>query len=147
MKYFCIFINSYLAQWGRVTHICVGYLTIIGSDNGLSPNRRQAIIWTNAGLLFVDLLGTNFSDILIEINTFSVKKTDLKMSSTKWRIFRPGINVISRVSRQVVQSHHESNSYDCIDKYCLANCAHFPIGSEANRIWNSEMSHWICLAR
>ena len=21
----------------------------IGSDNGLSPNRRQAIIWTNAG--------------------------------------------------------------------------------------------------
>ena len=30
---------------------CVGILTIIGSDNGLSPGRRQAIIWTNAGLL------------------------------------------------------------------------------------------------
>ena len=29
---------------GRVTHICVGNLTIIGSDNGLSPGRRQAII-------------------------------------------------------------------------------------------------------
>ena len=40
-------------HWGRVTHICVGKLTIIGSDNGLSPVRRQAIIWTNAGILFI----------------------------------------------------------------------------------------------
>ena len=36
-----------------MTHICVGNLTIIGSDNGLSPGRRQAIIWTNAGLLSI----------------------------------------------------------------------------------------------
>ena len=35
---------SCLTHWGRVTHICVGKLTIIGSDNGLSPERRQAII-------------------------------------------------------------------------------------------------------
>ena len=40
----------YLTHWGRVTHICVSKLTIIGSDNGLSPDRRQAIIWTNAEL-------------------------------------------------------------------------------------------------
>ena len=40
-----------LTHWGRVTHICVGNLTIIGPDNGLSPDRRQAIIWTNAGIL------------------------------------------------------------------------------------------------
>ena len=33
-----------LTHWGRVTHICVGKQTIIGSDNGLSPGRRQAII-------------------------------------------------------------------------------------------------------
>ena len=31
--------------------ICVGKLTIIGSDNGLSPDQRQTIIWTNAGIL------------------------------------------------------------------------------------------------
>ena len=37
----------FLTHWGRVTHICVGNLTIIGSDNGLSPGRRQAIICTN----------------------------------------------------------------------------------------------------
>ena len=34
-----------LTHWGRVTHICVSKLTIIGSDNGLSPWPRQAIIW------------------------------------------------------------------------------------------------------
>ena len=32
-------------------HVCISNLTIIGSDNGLSPGRRQAIIWTNAGIL------------------------------------------------------------------------------------------------
>ena len=40
-------------------------LTIIGSDNGLSPGRRQAIIWTNAAVLLIGLVGTNFSGILI----------------------------------------------------------------------------------
>ena len=50
-----------------MTHICVNKLTIIGSDNGLSPGRRQAIIWTNAGILLIGPLGTNFPEILIEI--------------------------------------------------------------------------------
>ena len=40
-----------LTHWGRVAHMCVSKLTIIGRDNGLSPGRRQAIIWTNAGIL------------------------------------------------------------------------------------------------
>ena len=43
-----------LTHWGRATHICVGKLTTIGSDNGLSPGRRQAIIWTIAGILLID---------------------------------------------------------------------------------------------
>ena len=51
-------------------HICVGKLTIIGSDNGLSPERRQAIIWTNAGFLLIGPLQTNFSEILIGIQAF-----------------------------------------------------------------------------
>ena len=38
-------------NWGRVTHICVSEIIIIGSYNGLSPDRRQAIIWTNDGIL------------------------------------------------------------------------------------------------
>ena len=70
-----------LSHCGRVTHICVSKLAIIGSNNGLSPDRRQAIIWTNAGLLLIGPLGTNFSEILIEILTFSFKKMCLKVSS------------------------------------------------------------------
>ena len=43
-----------LTHWGQVTHICVSKLTIISSDNGLSPGRRQAIIWNNAGILLIE---------------------------------------------------------------------------------------------
>ena len=89
--------HALLTHWDRVTHICVGKLTIIGSDNGLSPERRQAIIWTNAGILLIGPLGTNFSEILIEIQTFSLKKIRLKMSSAKCCSFRLGLNVLSNV--------------------------------------------------
>ena len=67
-----------ITHWGRVTHIWVSKLTIIGSDNGLSPGRRQAIIWSNAWILLIGPLGINFNGILIEFNTFSFKKMHLK---------------------------------------------------------------------
>ena len=91
----CMHISVYLTHWGRVTHICVGKLTIIGSDNDLSPGRRQAIIWTNAGILLIWTLGTNFSEISSEIHAFSFTKMLLKMSSAKWRPFCLGLNVLS----------------------------------------------------
>ena len=75
-------------------HICVSKLTIIGSDNGLSPDRRQAIIRTNAGILLIGPLGINSSEILIEILTFSFKKMRLKVSSAKRRPFCLGLNVL-----------------------------------------------------
>ena len=83
-------------HWGRVTHICISKITIIGSDNGLSPHRRQAIIWSNAGILLIGPLGTNFSEIYIEILTFSFKKMRLKVSSAKWRPFCLGLNVLKQ---------------------------------------------------
>ena len=58
-------------------------LTIIGSDNGLSPGRRQAIIWINAGILLIEPLGTSFSEILIGTQIFSFKKMRLKMLFAK----------------------------------------------------------------
>ena len=88
---------SVLTHWGRVTHICVGYLTIIGSDNGLSPGRRQAIIWINVGILLIGPLGINFSEILIENETFSFKKMRLKVSSAKRRPFCLCLNVLNVV--------------------------------------------------
>ena len=86
--------RTLLTHWGRVMHICVSKLTIIGSDNGLSPGRHQAIIWTNAGILLIGSLGTNLSEILIKILTFSFKKMQLKISSAKWRPFSLGLNVL-----------------------------------------------------
>ena len=83
-----------LTHWGRVTHICVVNLTIIASDNGLLPDRRQAIVWSNAGILLIGLLGTNFNEILIEILTFSFKKMHWKVSA-KWRPFCLGLNVLT----------------------------------------------------
>ena len=77
-----------------MTHICVAYLTIIASDNGLSPSRRQAIIWANAEILLIRPLGTNVSEMLIEIHAFSFKKMHLKMSSAKRRPFCLGLNVL-----------------------------------------------------
>ena len=84
-----------LTHWGRVTHICISKLTIIGWDNGLLPGRHQAIIWTNAEILLIGPLGTKFSEILIEIHTFSFKKMHLKMSSGKWWPFCHNLNVLN----------------------------------------------------
>ena len=78
-----------------VTHICVGNLTNIGSDNGLSPGRRQAIIWTNAGVFLIESLGTNYSEILIGILIFSFKKMRLEVSSAKWQPFCLGLKLSS----------------------------------------------------
>ena len=103
-------IMIYLTHWGRVTQICnskqniigsangvtqicISKLNIIGSDNGLSPGRRQAIIWTNAGILLIWPLGTNLSEMLIEIHVFSYKKMHVKLSSAKGRSFCLGLNV------------------------------------------------------
>ena len=87
-----------LTHWGRVTHICVSKLTIIGSINGLSPGRRQAIIWTNAGILLIWTLGTHFSEILSKIHIFSFKKIHFKMSSGKRRPFCLGLNELNKQS-------------------------------------------------
>ena len=92
-----------LTHWGRVTHICISKLTIIGSDNGLSPGRCQTIIWTNAGVLLIGSLGTNFSEILIEILTFSFKKMHLKISSAKWWPFCLGLNVLKNIYELIIE--------------------------------------------
>ena len=64
-------------------HICISKLTSIGSDNGLLPGRHQAIIWTNPGILLTGTLGNFFSEILIEILTFSFQQMRLKVSYEK----------------------------------------------------------------
>ena len=90
----CRCIGHILRVNSKVTHICVDNLTTIRSDNGLSPGRCQAIIWTNVGILLIEPFRTNFSEILVEIMTFSFKKMYLKVSSAKWRPFCLGLNML-----------------------------------------------------
>ena len=78
---------------GRMTHICVSKLTIIVSDERMSPGRHQAIIWTNPGILFMRILGTNFNEIN---HASSFKKMYLKMPSAKWWHFCLGLNDMPR---------------------------------------------------
>ena len=69
-------INSIIeAEWPR--YASINY-AIIGSDNGLSPVWRHAVIWTNDGLLLIGHLGTNFSEMLIKLQQFSFMKMHLK---------------------------------------------------------------------
>ena len=67
-----------------MTYINVSKIIIIGSDNGLSPGRRQTIIWTNVAILLIEPFGIKVSDILIEINVFLLKKMHSEMLSAKW---------------------------------------------------------------
>ena len=120
-----------LTHWGRVTHICVSNLIIIGSDNGLSPCRRQAIIWTNAGILFIGPLGTTFSEILNEMLTFWFMKMRLKVSSAKWRPFCLGLNVLinywnypHHIDNHIVQSVTYPSMRVKIMGFCMIRAFH-----------------------
>ena len=89
-------------------------LTITGSDYGLSPGQRQAIIRTNAGMLLIRSFGTNLSEILIEIYPFPFKKMHLKVSSGKWRPFFLGLNVLNNyqiMTSWLCNSHLSSNKW------------------------------------
>ena len=90
-----------------MTHICIGELNIIGSD----------IVWTSAGILLIGPLGTNLSEILIEIQTFSFKKMHMKMSSAKQRPFCVGLNVstfhwtfLLMVQLMIDQHYHKTSN-------------------------------------
>ena len=93
-------------HWGPVTHICVGNLTIIGSDNGLSPGWGQAITWTNVGILLIGPLENKLqwnihrnSYIFIQEDPF--EKCGLKNGG----LFCLGLNVLM---------HHHSSGRHCI---------------------------------
>ena len=51
-------------------------LTITGSDNGLAPIRRQAIIWSNAGILLIETLGTDLP--------YTIHPTEVWQSHIPW---------------------------------------------------------------
>ena len=80
-------------------HMYVSKLTISGSDNGLSSSQRQAIIWTNAGILLIRPLGKNLNEFVIEIHTFSFKKIHLNTSYAKCWPSCLDLNVLTQAPR------------------------------------------------
>ena len=127
-----------------MTHICVDELTIIGSHNGMSPGRRQAITWTNVGILWIGTLGTNIGEILRGIQTFLFKKMHLKMSSAalwtrlcKWNPFRRSIGSGQQILNNVypdlncmnscaLAQEHDSNRQDiCPEIFLNKICSFF----------------------
>ena len=95
-----LLVRAALTHWGRVANICIGDL-----DNGLLPVWCQAIIWTNAGILLIGPLQTNFREILIDILTFSFRKRHLEVLSVKWRPFCLDLNVSTPSMMNSIQSN------------------------------------------
>ena len=95
------YFELYFIQWNCfVMKIALNYTNpgySLSLVDTMLPGRHQAIIWTNAGILLIGLLGTNFSEILIEIHTFSLKKMCLKTSSGKWHPLCLSINVLTKI--------------------------------------------------
>ena len=121
-----------------MTHICVSDLTIIGSDNGLSPGRRQAINWTNAGIVLIRTIWTNFREIWSEKNhTISLKKMHLKMSSGKWRPFCLGLNVLKG---HILSGVHSWNYSTRTISFSPITAAHLNIGyCRFQRLWGTKI--------
>ena len=112
-----------------MTHICVSKVTIICSDNGLSPHWRQAIIWTIAGISLIGPLRTNFSEILIGIQIFSFKKMHLK---NFWVFFFYNIS-------------HSLCAWVCFTLPCNFNQPSWLLWSTTSRLRQSLYNYIICL--
>ena len=109
-------------HWGRVTHIyaSVNELVMIGSDNVLSPGRRQAFIWNNVGILLTEPLGTNFSENFIEIYSFSIRKMHLKISPEKKSAILSGPRCVysaSIIQRQQNKHHLSISFHVCAGRF------------------------------
>ena len=93
--------NRYWHRWHLVA-FCCGLLMIIEAEwriySKLTAIGIWTIIWTNAGIVLIEPFGTNFSQILIEVYTFSARKMHFKTSSGKWRLFCLGLNVLPLIA-------------------------------------------------
>ena len=113
-----------LTHWGPVMHICISKQTNIGSDNGLVPCRRQAIIWTIGGILLIQTSGTNFSGTLSKIHKFSFGNVVCEMAAN---LAQP----------QCVDSH--KNLKENMDYFLNQQCAFW--WSWIDR-WCALKAHW-----
>ena len=125
-------------------HKFVSKLTIIGSDNGLLPGQCQAIIWTNAWILSIRTLGTNFSDILSKIHIFSFTKMHLNVSSEEWRpcCLDPNVLTYGRVIH-VRLSPYNNTTCIIIWKHAIGWGCDINLKKGKKQQTICEMSNWV----
>ena len=112
-----MFVSFTLTHWDQEKHKCICKKDIIVSDNGLSPVRSQAIIWTSAGLLPIWSLGINSSEIWIKTQQFSFKKLWVNMSTAKCRPYCLGLNVFIMRSVNTESCNSSGSSVNASKKY------------------------------
>ena len=112
--------------------MCLSKLTIIASDNGLSPGRCHAIIRINAGILLIGALRNIFQWNLTRNSHILIHEMLLKLSSAEWRPFRHGLNVLSnyihiKLWNVITHSFHISlqwrhNGHDSVSNHLPYDC-------------------------
>ena len=75
-----------------MTHVCVGNLTIIGS-----PGRRQAIIWTSAGILLIGPLGEKLQWSFNQNSTTFIEENPFENVVCEMASFCLRLNVLNAV--------------------------------------------------
>ena len=113
-----------------MTHICVSKLPITGLDSGLSPGRHQAIIWTDAEILPIGPLGTEFIEISIDIyiqeNAFENVVWKIAVILAPWRLLGPvaytSYHCVSLKNRPPLKLHLFHKNIVLHNIMCETNC-------------------------
>ena len=111
----------------------------IGSDNGLSPVRRQAITSTSPDLLSIGPLGTNFSEIWIKTQNFNSRKCIWKYRLRNGVHFVQG-EMLGRF--QILYSNRPCHDPNHIEYHGLHICFHFPWGLQFCALFWYAKTRW-----
>ena len=76
-------------------HTCISKITSIGSDTDLSPDRCQAIIWINAGILLIRPSGTNLSEFFSQNSYIFIQENAFENVFWKMAAIRLSLNVLN----------------------------------------------------
>ena len=124
-----------LTHWSWVTHICISKLTIIGSDNGLSPGWSQAIIWTNDGILLIGPLETNFSQIVFFFSNIFIQEKAFENFVCEM------VSILS-LPQCVNKQCLFPTQFDCSQSYLILSMSSLSIKPDTCNIKLNQATYW-----
>ena len=110
-------------------HICISKLTSVGSDDGLSPGRRAAIILSNAGILLIGPLGL--------ISVVSSVGNDHVMTKS--------VFIDRNRSKQILASYEDFSWYQAALRTPLSICQSVCPSLHLSELFSQCFSHHIIL--